>query len=249
MDYLNREGIFGRPKVFKTYALFEDSSPLSSPYVAEKAVEPENVNEEIKSVISNSTTRSGKEEFSLSVKKRDSYQCVFCMSKDHLEGAHYLQVERRDLLESPGGMELFKIGSIMDSTNGITLCWQCHRCFDLNLVCIDPTSGQLLISDALMHNEAEKWTKLVDHIVPACSYSWPTLELMQYRVEEFEAAKKKRCDTRDENLFHCRNCSRGYKRSHYLQLHEGKCFNLSVTPAMYSTPIGKGMADAQDDSA
>ena len=51
-------------------------------------------------------------------------------------------------------------------SNGIILCWGCHKCFGANLVCVDSNSGKLCVADALLSCESEKWQKLVDRDVP-----------------------------------------------------------------------------------
>ena len=82
---------------------------------------------------------SGQTEFSAALWRRDD-RCVFCNSSGphaQLEGAHVLPVELKNLLHERSNCEKFGIDSIMDTANGITLCSECHQCFDRNLVCID----------------------------------------------------------------------------------------------------------------
>jgi hypothetical protein len=86
----------------------------------------------------------------------------------------------------------------MDTTNGILLCWGCHKCFDANLVCIDPMTGILDITDALLANERTKWTKLVGHTVPVSTVTWPTNELLKFREDAMHVATNARHEGQSE---------------------------------------------------
>ena len=63
---------------------------------------------------------------------------------------YYLPVKSDNLLHEPRNCEKFGIYSIMDPANGITLCSECHQCFDRNLVYIDPETGKLFITDGAL---------------------------------------------------------------------------------------------------
>ena len=59
----------------------------------------------------------------------------------------------------------YGISSIMDTSNSILLYWNCHKCCDVNLVCIDPMTGILLVADALLTTEEDKWKSLANQPV------------------------------------------------------------------------------------
>jgi hypothetical protein len=94
-----------------------------------------------------------------------------------------LPVEQKHLLQDRNNCAKFGVSSIMDTANGILLCWGCHKCFDANLVCINSDSGQLSIADALLSNEKEKWSPLVRRVVPVSLGTWPTKALLKYRED------------------------------------------------------------------
>ena len=182
-SYIERTGVFARPKLCKLYVC-DDASPNGSPANGKKGVD---VDEREGSHASNSSNRSGQREFRDALLRRDKGVCVFCGAVDNLEGAHYLPVEQKELLEDPAQCTRFGIGSIMDSANGILLCWACHKCFDADLVCISSESGKLVIADALLANEREKWECLIDHI-PKVRYTWPSKELLKFREKALRDA-------------------------------------------------------------
>ena len=130
---------------------------------------------------SSSSNRSGQREFKDAIRKRDN-ECVFCASRaEPLEAAHIIPVEQKDILNDHGNCTRYGVCSIMDTANGVLLCWACHKCFDANLVCINSVTGVLTISEALLSNEPEKWNPLVGRVVPASSSTWPSTAMLQYR--------------------------------------------------------------------
>jgi hypothetical protein len=142
---------------------------------------------------SNNSNRSGQTEFRDSILRRDKNKCVFCdTTTPPIEAAHLLPVEQKYVLLDEEKCILYGIHSIMDSSNGIALCWACHKCFDAKLVCIDPSTGALLVTDALLANEPEKWCDLQNKIVPTCPHWWPNKELLKFREQAMLAATSKR---------------------------------------------------------
>lgn len=184
MEFVDRVGIFKRPKVSKVYAICNDVSPDSSPVAKEI-----DVVDEISEASSIGTGRSGQREFTESINRRDNGACVFCGTSDGLlEAAHYLPVEQKAMLNDFDQCVKYNICSIMDSANGILLCGHCHRCFDANLVCIDSETGILRIADSLLANEREKWSHLVGRVVSASRVAWPCKQLLKYREEAMQEA-------------------------------------------------------------
>ena len=165
-DFTKKKGAFERG-TYRLYACEEDKSPDGSPG-GKKADDVE------RSQSSKGSSRSGQGEFRIALRTRDGYICVFCNSaNDPLEAAHILPVELKELLCSLTNRTKYGIGSVNDSANGILLCNDCHKCFDSNLVCICPSTGELLVTDALLTHKREKWTGLVGRTVPVGT-PWPT---------------------------------------------------------------------------
>lgn len=115
-----------------------------------------------------------------------------------LQAAHIIPVGQREILNVRDRCMENQIGHIMDTANGILLCWDCHQCFDANLVCIDPITERLLITGALLGNMPKKWKELVDKAVPDGTYSWPSKALLQFRKNAMEAATQTRHEKQSE---------------------------------------------------
>jgi hypothetical protein len=172
--------------------------------------------------------------------------CVFCGASSDtakLEAAHVLPVEEKDLLSEPKNRALYGIESVNDGANGITLCWGRHKCFDANLVCIDPGTNKLLVTDALMANE-DKWERLADLEVSPGSPTWPNAALLQFRVHAMQEATDKRREKQNKCILFCTRCSKGYMRTHALEYHEKTCGRL--TASAYHTPASKGAAEEHE---
>jgi hypothetical protein len=238
-DYIRHQGTF--LKTSKLYAC-EKGSPDGSPGGKEA-----NVGEGSQSSIS--SNRSGQVEFSEALRRRDKGICVFCKSNARLEGAHFIPVKQKDLLNDPSNCTKYGISSIMDTTNGILLCWDCHKCFDANLVCIDPITGNLNLTDALLANEGDKWKSLVGHNVPASTVTWPTNELLKFREDAMFVATKARHESRSEFTFFCEHCQKGYKKINALSKHEMTCESSHNTPSTYKTPVKGGFDGGSNDDA
>jgi hypothetical protein len=186
-SFMERKGVFARPKIFKMYVVENDISPVGSPF--KSTVIDGNGSQ----TSNNSTSRSGQRDFSEAIFRREKGSSVFCTSAGgKLEAAHYIPIEQKPLLDDPVLCVKYGIGSIVDSSNGILLCWACYKCFDAKLVCISSATGKLIISDALLANEYEKWNDLIDRVIPAATYySLPSKELMQSREDAMTVETRK----------------------------------------------------------
>jgi hypothetical protein len=231
-DFQNKTGMFST--MCKLYVCADDSPAHSPGHSPDRKVGDGDDDG------SQGTHRSGQTEFNASLYQRDEGKCVFCGSIDNLEAAHILPLHLKNLLLEPENRTHYRIDTINDGCNGITLCWPCHKCFDVNLLCIDPMSGKLLISDALLANEGDKFTPLVGATVSPRFSQWPT-ELLQYRVSAMETSTEDRHGKQDAYELFCSRCQKGYKRLAYLQKHEVTCIRR-LTPAMYYIPAGKSSA-------
>ena len=210
-DYVLRLGRFARPKVSQLY-VHSDQSPTTSPTTSRRSrvLAFAGGKKADASEGSQKSSRSGQTEFHDAILRRDKGKCVFCSSSESsLEGAHILPVEKKDILNDPSVCARFCIGSINDASNGILLCWACHKCFDHNLVCIDPDDGKLLVSDALLANEPDKWNALVGQVVPRGQYAWPSRQLLLFRHEAMVAATAERHATQVDFQSFCQYCSKG----------------------------------------
>lgn len=230
-DFQKRTGMFAT--TCKLYVCGGEGSPIHSP-----GHSPD-IKFRGKAGDDDGSNRSGQSEFNASIIFRDGGNCVFCGSAEVLQAAHILPVECKNLLLDPENRSLYRIDSINDSCNGIALCWGCHKCFDANLICINPVDHKLLIADALLANEQEKFRDLVGvEVFPRFSY-WPKHELLKYRVDAMESATLARHEKQDGYTLRCSICSKGYKRLPALKKHEESCASIRRTPAMYNTPAGK----------
>jgi hypothetical protein len=190
-DFIERTGIFQKPKISKLY-VHANTSPDSSP-VGDGKKGGEKVDS---SEGSQTSSRSGQGEFSEALLRRDIL-CVFCRRDAALEAAHIIPVDEKGVLNEPANCALYGISSINDTANGILLCRACHKCVDSNLVCINSTTGKLRISDALLSNEPEKWASLVNITVPISTVTWPSKQLLKFREDAMDAATT----LRHERLF------------------------------------------------
>ena len=239
-DYITKVGDFKNTSIL--YVCREDKSPVGSP-----ATKKEDVGEGSQS--SKGSNRSGQSEFSGAVLRRDRI-CVFCGSENGpREGAHILPYMQRQLLSDPSNRTKYGIDSINDTANGISLCRDCHLCFDANLVCIDPITGKLLITDALLVHRRDKWEKLVGHSVPVSTGQWPTKALLEFREDAMNAARKTRRENQEKFPFSCELCSKRCKSATGLKKHRKSCLSEGPTLSKMETPVkGTGAGEADDDS-
>jgi len=175
--------------------------------------------------------------FREAILRRDNSECVYCSSTTPtIEAAHVLTFEQKTILHDMKKRTLYGIYSIYDSSNGIALCWACHKCFDANLVCIEPSTGALIVTDALLANEPEKWCSLKGRIVSSTSHGWPNEALLKFREQAMLAATSKRNEGQSEYQFFCRYCTQGYNTTNALRKHEENCKRITYDPSSYKTP-------------
>ena len=114
-DFYSRTGLF--TKITKLYVCDKDS-PTTSP--GGKTIPDDAASSQSKI----SSNRSGQTEFRDSILRRDKNKCVFCgTTTPPIEAAHVLPVEQKNILLDEDKCILYGIHSIMDSSNGIALCW------------------------------------------------------------------------------------------------------------------------------
>ena len=129
--------------------------------------------------------------FRARVLQRDGARCVFCGGEDGgVAAAHLVEDNKHaeaSLLESLGLVDTF------DTTNGITLCSECHDAFDAHLVYVDSSTGCLKVARALEFARGfqDKWAPLQGRRVrippPLYAQSWPMPALFDYGRALFEA--------------------------------------------------------------
>lgn len=66
------------------------------------------------------------------------------------------------------------------------------RCAGPATSAIEPSTGALLVTDALLANEPDKWYPLKGRIVSSTSHGWPNEALLKFRQEAMLAATCKR---------------------------------------------------------
>lgn len=125
-----------------------------------------------------------------------------------------IPVEQKHHLFEPCNWLKYGIGSINDTSNGISLCWDCHRCFDANLVCIHPTTGKLIITEDLLDCMPGIWGGLLDNAVPIINYPCPSKALLKFREDAMHAATVTRHERNEkrssENDLFCLFCSKSH---------------------------------------
>jgi len=239
-DYVARDGPFCRPKALKLFVWSGENSPDCSPGM-KKMVDG------ACSEVSTQSARTGQSDFRNRVLWRDGNRCVFCdFAGEPLEAAHVLPYDDRVTAEKD--FLLYGICGIMETINGLTLCWNCHRAYDANLVCIDPSTNELRVADALLANEQDKWEPLNNRAIDAAAKQWPTKELLQYREEAMKQQTAKRHLDQSKYLFSCEICGKGYKSTAWLQKHENQCTSPAKSMSNYRTPQkGTGLVEAAVD--
>jgi len=181
-----RDGVSPIPKI---YAIAQEESPTGSP---QQAVKPSN---DVHSVSSATSNRTGQEDFNDRVLSRDNFICLFCsFSGTPLYGAHIFGHKEFNKIPIPSKRECldsYSISGINDTSNGFTLCWNCHQAFDNYLVCVDPVTSILLVTEALQEHEPTKWKLLHKKYVTPAKFNWPSKELVTYRFNKMHAKKMK----------------------------------------------------------
>jgi hypothetical protein len=197
--------------------------------------------DDVSSLGSEATDRSGQDDFKRRTRFRDNSVCVFCgFDGQPLYAAHILEYAL--FKDNQNKFKEYDMTGINDTCNGITLCWNCHQAFDNHLVCVDPTSNALIVAEALQHCEPAKWQKLhCAKVVGGGSSSmyWPNNELFSYRQGVMNKKAEERQDDRDEYPYRCEHCHAGCKTlKGLMNRHAGsqKCVNNTGKMSSYTTP-------------
>jgi hypothetical protein len=228
--------IIGGPIVDRPllYAHPGDDSPESSLSHVKKA------NDDVSSISSAVTDRSGQDDFKNRTRFRDDYRCVFCgFSGQPLYAAHILEYAL--FKEDQTKFREYEMTGINDTCNGLTLCWNCHQAFDNNLVCVSPISQKLIVAEALQHCEPGKWQTLHDaEVVRGINRAqWPNDKLLNYRLGVMAEKAIERQEDRDEYPYRCEHCLSGCKTlKGLMNRHAGsqKCVKLTGKMSSYTTP-------------
>lgn len=219
----------------KIYTIAQEDSPSSSP---QQAVKPSS---DTHSVSSATTNRTGQGDFNERVLARDEHRCVFCSFDDEpLYAAHIFEHKEFNKIpnESKGAtLRSYSLPGVNETSNGFTLCWNCHQAFDNYLVCVDPENSTLFVADALQEHEPTKWGPLNGKLIVPIDYSWPPKDLLVYRSEKLRDKQAHRSANLLENPFRCRTCGIGVKSLSGLDKHLGSKKCLRAGMAKYSTPV------------
>jgi HNH endonuclease len=215
-DFISERGTFENTS--KLYACDDTSSDGS--------FESTGVGEESQSSIT--SNESEEDEFSNAVRRRDQNKCVYCNAENQpLVAARIIPVEQKYHLYEPRNCLKYGIGSINDTSNGISLCWDCHRCFTANLLCLDPITGKLLITEDLFECMPVKWGSLLDNAAPIINFPWPSKALLKFREDAMHAATVTRHERNEkqssEYKLFCLLCSNSYVEKAELAQHEMCC--------------------------
>jgi hypothetical protein len=160
--------------------------------------------------LTNHSRGSVQANFHQRVLTRDGCSCVFCKSsvKAHLKAAHIFDVFRAEDIpnEDTDFLQQYEILDLYDTSNGITLCSECHDVFDALLCCIKVTvqngvviSHKIVVANAVKSSPefTEKWSRLdgADVTVPTKSIllkHWPPAELFLFREAKYNEYTLKR---------------------------------------------------------
>ena len=228
----------------KFYVIAQKDSPSGSPHQAV------NASNDISSVTTSTSHRIGQEDFTERVLNRDMHACVFCSLNDKdtpLYGAHIFgHREYNSISSNVDRIEYLRklsLNGINETSNGITLCWNCHQAFDNYLVCIDPESSILLVTEALQEHEPIKWKPLNGKSISPGSFYWPSKELMAYRFDKMKEKQEERAKQTETYPFRCRSCGVKLKSLRGMTGHFGsqKCTRSGM--AKYSTPGKENQVD------
>lgn len=161
------------------------------------------------STLSSPTRGSVQSNFHQRVLTRDGSCCVFCgvNNKAHLGAAHIFDVFRAEDIPDNDVtfLQQYEIIDLYDTSNGITLCNECHNVFDALLCCVrveerdSIVTHKIVVATALKDSPefADKWTALDGADVrvpmkPLLLKHWPPQELFQFRELKFDEYAVKR---------------------------------------------------------
>ena len=95
---------------------------------------------------------------------RDGSACIFCHKnrKANLKAAHLFDIFRaKDIpVDDPDFLQQYEITDLYDTSNGITLCSECHDVFDALLCCVEVRSNEdgsitdhfIIVANAILHS-------------------------------------------------------------------------------------------------
>ena len=201
------------------------------------------------STSSKCSDRSGQGDFRERVHRRDEKKCVFCGStKEPLFAAHIVENMHRDNIDL---VNRYELTGINDSVNGITLCFNCHDVFDNGLATVDPSTGKLVATEALLAHEPEKWSSLNGSAVTITSERhWPYKSLWQYRFDEMKRKVADRKAMKETYPYFCSLCNLAIKSIPGLTSHRNsqKCLQRVGKRSSYMTPVKRDANDSDDDA-
>lgn len=194
--------------------------------------------------------------FRTRVMQRDGARCVFCGGEDGgVAAAHLVEDNKHaeaSLLESLGLVDTF------DTTNGITLCNECHDAFDAHLVYVDSATGRLRVARALEYAQGfqDKWAPLQGRKVrtppPLYAQLWPTPALFDYGRGLFEAdGTVRRADViqRAQICPHCHLRRFATARGLARHMHRATCQESQAAPVRSASRLRLLRSPSSGDNA
>jgi hypothetical protein len=179
---------------------------------------------------SNSSRGSVQGNFHQRVLTRDNSTCVFCSNKRtaELKAAHLFDIFRaKDIPENdPDFLHQYGITDLYDTSNGITLCSECHDVFDALLCCVEVRMSEdgsitdhiIIVANALLSSPAFqcKWTALNGAQVAVPSKrlmlkNWPPPMLLKFREDKFKERVIERHKLAEDLPNICTKCGRRCK--------------------------------------
>ena len=171
---------------------------------------------------------------------RDSYGCLFCGETNSycLQAAHIVGVNDRVTINEEF-KNRYRFRSLYETTNGLTLCIECHLMFDAHLCYVAVEMVEegprltLKVADAVLTsiNErmASRWNALNRRPIPRptrvqSADMFPRPELLNYRKEKFERARRIRHERYEDHKFVCPICTvRSYPTERGMNQHMREC--------------------------
>jgi len=156
---------------------------------------------------------------------RDGSVCVFCHNKRtaELKAAHLFDIFRAKEVpdNDPEFLQQYEVSDLYDTSNGITLCRECHDVFDALLCCVEVrrseegtiTDHVIIVANAILQSAAlkRKWTALNGSKVrvpsnPLMLTNWPPPKLFEFREDKFKERAIKRYKLSDDAPNVCSKC-------------------------------------------
>lgn len=156
---------------------------------------------------------------------RDGTFCLFCERSDLacLEAAHIFDVERYQVRMN---IKQFGIISINEVNNFFILCKQCHYNYDHQMMCIEPKSRELVITEAFLACSPlkEQYSRLQRKSIHPPDDSvllnhYPPVALLEFRWKLFIDSNNIRRLRSKEYPFYCVKCSKRWKTENGYKKH------------------------------